>query len=127
MEDEIIMDLGNEYGSILVEPVGRVSEEGGLQPAGLGEEAQKVLVDAKKLLRKPLVGLSNVFIAALPDLDTSANYQLDEFSVEFDIGMAVEVGADAGVVAKLVPNGTFKCTYTWKRKQEPPMPQGEVS
>jgi hypothetical protein len=119
MEDEIVLDLG-EYGSILVEPVGRViEEEGGLVQAGVGDEVKRVWAEGKDLLKKPLSGLANAFVAALPDIDMEADYQLDEFSVEFDLGIAVEVGTGTVAVAKVSPSGTFKCTYTWKRLQEP--------
>ena len=32
------------------------------------------------------------------------------------MGVEAEVGANVGAVAKVTPNGNFKCSYTWKKK-----------
>lgn len=119
MTDQIVLKLG-EYGEIYVESVGRVGEESGkLVQTGVTDEAKKIFVNVKEVLQNPLSGLGKAIAATLPDLDTGAGYQLDEFSVEFNIGLAVEIGADVGAVAKLTPNGAYKCSYTWKRKPNP--------
>lgn len=125
MTDEIILDLG-EYGTILVESVedSAVSEEPeeGLVQAGIDdtvrEIGRQVRVKAQEVLKLPLAGLAQLFLATLPELAENDLYQLDEFSVTFEAGLKTESGIVAGAVVKIVPNGGFKCTYTWKRKSE---------
>jgi hypothetical protein len=130
MPDEIVLDLG-EYGEILVETEEHQAK-GGLLPASRSGEEKRWKVNAKKILQAPLTGLGKLFMATLPEPDPEASYEIDEFSVEFELGIGAEVGGSGGgkagvnvgavadaeveVAAKLTPNGTFKCTYTWKRK-----------
>ena len=127
--DEIILDLG-EYGSVLVEPTTVTGQSNttqeGLVQAGVTDAVQRVTANARELLKRPLAGLGHTFVNALPNLDRGADYQLEQFTVEFNVGLAVSVGADAGAVAKLTPNGAFKCTYTWKRQPVENMPLDQV-
>ena len=117
MSDQIVLDLG-EYGEILVEPATSLAEpKGGLVPASR-ESVKKIKVKAQELLKRPLTGLAKLFLATLPDAAVNDRYRLDEFSLEFEVGLEADIGADAGAVAKVTPNGGFKCTYTWKRKPE---------
>ena len=132
MQDKIILYLGEEYGEILVEPT-EAQAEGGLVPVARPGEKKRWRVDAAKLLRAPLTGLGKLFMASLPEPNPDDPYEMDEFSVEFEVGIGAEASATGGgragvsvgavadvnveVVAKLTPNGTFKCTYTWKRKK----------
>ena len=130
MSEEIVLDLG-EYGKILVES-GETQPKSGMRDAGFGAKGKVALV-AGKLLRMPLTGLGKLFMATLPESDPDDHYEIDEFTVEFAMGIegegSLSVGGEAGVgigatatanaeaVAKITPNGAFKCTYTWKRKQ----------
>jgi hypothetical protein len=114
MTEQIILDLG-EYGEILVETEGQA--KGGVTRAGrAGQGRKRRKVDAGKLLRAPLTGLGKLFMATLPEAKPSDPYELDEFSVEFEIGIEAEAGSNLGTVAKITPNGAMTCTYTWKRK-----------
>ncbi len=132
MADEIVLDLGEGYGEILVEST-ELEAKGGLVPVGRPGEKKRWRVDAAQLLRAPLTGLGRLFMATLPQPNPDDPYEIDEFSVEFEVGIGAEAGATGGgragvsvgavagvdveVVAKVTPNGTFKCTYTWKRKK----------
>lgn len=131
MSEEIVLDLG-EYGKILVES-SEMQPKSGIRDTGFGVK-DKITLVAGKLLRMPLTGLGKLFMATLPEPDPEDHYEVDEFTVEFSMGIEAEgslsVGGEAGVnvgtkatgnaeaVAKITPNGVFKCTYTWKRKQE---------
>lgn len=125
MTNEIIFDLG-EYGTVLVEPVDIPAEteepEEGLVQAGMGETAravgERIRVKAHEVMKLPLTGMAKLFLATLPESAENDLYQLDGFSVEFEVGLTTETGIDAGAVVKIVPNGGFKCTYSWKRKSE---------
>jgi hypothetical protein len=127
MPDQIILDLG-EYGEIRVEPVNPAvtiveEAEGGIVRAGrLGDAAratgEKIKVSAQKLLALPLEGLARVLLATLPDESDNDQWQLDECSIEFEVGLAVDVGSKLGAVAIISPNGGFKCVYSWKRRRE---------
>lgn len=102
-----------------------------MRDTGFGVK-DKITLVAGKLLRMPLTGLGKLFMATLPEPDPKDHYEVDEFTVEFSMGIEAEgslsVGGEAGVnvgttatgnaeaVAKITPNGAFKCTYTWKRK-----------
>lgn len=113
MPEDIVLNLG-EYGEILIE-VDEVLTKGELRPIARGEERTRRKVDAGALLRAPLTGLGRLFMATLPQTSPNDPYDLDEFSVEFEIGIEAEVGSS--VVAKITPSGAFTCTYTWKRKK----------
>ena len=116
MTDEIVLDLG-EYGEIVVES-GEAQAKGGLIPVSRGsEERQRRKVDAGALLRAPLTGLGKLFMATLPESKPGDPYELDEFNVEFEIGIEAEAGSNLGAVAKITPSGTMTCTYKWKRKK----------
>ncbi|MDY0018974.1 MAG: hypothetical protein RBT47_03140 [Anaerolineae bacterium] len=116
MADEIVLDLG-EYGEILVES-GEELAKGGLMPVTRGEEeSRRRKIDAGALLRAPLTGLGKLFMATLPESKPGDPYELDEFCVQFELGIEAEAGSALGVVAKITPNGTMTCTYTWKRKK----------
>ncbi len=112
-DNDIILDLG-DYGQIAVVPA---FEPEGIIPAGVGE---KLRTSFEKALRLPLTGLSVLLLDTLPQEEIDATYRLDEFAFEFELGLGVELGEDGGltgVVAKIMPRGNFKCTYTWKRHQ----------
>ena len=115
MADEIVLDLG-EYGEILIES-GEELARGGLVPVTRGEEEPKRRkVNAGALLRAPLTGLGRLFMATLPQSKPDDPYELDAFTVEFELGVEAEAGSALGVVAKIMPSGMMTCTYTWKRK-----------
>lgn len=127
MSSQIILDLG-DYGSIIVESakdemvtISTDADPGPVQ-AGLGdmtrEVSQKIVVKAQKTLQMSLTGLANTLAASLPQAEVAEHYLLDTFTVEFQMGIGIETGAEAVAVAKITPNGNFKCTYTWKRKPE---------
>jgi hypothetical protein len=105
--NEIVLDLG-EYGDIVVV----ADSQKGFSEAGI----QDVLrVSLEKVLQKPLVGIGKAMTAGLTD-DGDGPFSLDEFNLEFYLGLQVEYGAEVGVVAKIIPSGNFKCTYTWVRR-----------
>jgi hypothetical protein len=122
MSEYIRLDLG-EYGEILVQPSPPLEAQGGVVQAGrVGDAARKageaIKVSAQKLLRLPLTGLAKVFLATLPEPTEDDRYVLDGFTVEFELGVEAETGSNLGAVAVVKPNGGFKCSYTWKCKQE---------
>lgn len=110
---EIEFDLG-DYGVLLVEP----SEvEGVLAASPWGE---KVKAKVQDVLGRPLAGFSKALADSIPDSDLNSAYHLEEFTVEFEVGISAEFGKDGaldGIVAKVLPKGTFKCVYHWKRTQ----------
>lgn len=132
---EYVLDLG-EDGEIVV--VSADAEDEGIVQAGLGDDAKRIYVNAKEGIGNRLRGLGKLFVTALPPLDNE-NFELEEFKIEFDLGLSAEIGTSAGAsgsttasvpgvagaaasadvtgVAKIVPGGNFKCSYTWKRKQ----------
>lgn len=113
MADEIVLDLG-EYGEIIVES-GEAQAKGGLMPVSRGDEPrERRKVDAVALLRAPLTGLGKLFMATLPQANENDPYDLDEFSVEFEVSIEAEAG---NVVTKIKPSGALTCKYTWKRKK----------
>lgn len=73
-------------------------------------------------------------MATLPEPGVDDQWQVDEFSVEFELGLeiqaSIKAGGQAGVQAgvqataqsevRLVvcPNGGFRCAFTWKRRSE---------
>lgn len=79
---------------------------------------QNIRVNAQKLLKLPLTGMAKLFLASLPEETPNDRYHLDEFNIEFNIGIEAEAGTDVGAIAKVKPTGSFKCTYTWERKPE---------
>ncbi len=122
MKDQIVLDLG-EYGEVVVESTAETGDtEGQLVQAGLDEVVQRVRVKAQELLRLPLTGVAKLFLASLPDETADDRFRLEEFSTEFNLGIELEVGTNLGAVATIKPTGSFKCTYTWKRKPEQAKP-----
>ena len=130
---EVLIDLG-ENGEVLVE----TSDEGDLflcedatEKVGFGDTVSqakaKFKVEAAKLLKLPLTGLAKFFLASLPEPSAGDPYELDQFSVEFNLGIKTKAGIDAGAVAKIMPEGAFKCTYTWKRKADPELSESRHS
>lgn len=123
MATEVKLDLGEEYGVILIEAIGEIPQErqGGLVPAGLEDklrDAKDIVINAPStFLQRKLTGLANTLVASLPTVEVAEYYQLDSFTVEFQIGLGLEAGADSPVV-KISPNGSFKCAYTWKRNDK---------
>ncbi len=119
--EKIILDLG-EYGSVVVEADSTEAEkalESGVVQAGLGDKMrQKLSVAAQESLQRTLQGIAHTLTNSLPNQDAQDQYQLDTFSVEFQLGFGVEAGVDAGITTKITPNGSFKCAYVWKQ-QEP--------
>jgi len=129
---EVIIDLG-ECGEILVESSGRGSlstTDNATEKTGFGNTVRqtggRLKVEAAKLLKLPLTGLAKFFLASLPEPSASDIYELEQFSVEFNLGIKSEAGTNAGAVAKIMPEGAFKCTYTWKRKPTLPAPQSNA-
>jgi hypothetical protein len=115
MTEEIVLDLG-EYGEVVVESSETHSK--GLRPASRGdEERPRRRVSAGSLLRAPLTGLGKLFMATLPKSSEDDPYELDEFTIEFELGLEAEAGNNLGAVAKIMPSGVITCTYTWKRKK----------
>ena len=118
MPEEIVLDLG-EYGEIVVESA-EAREEGGVRRVSRGDEKpERRKVDAGALLRAPLTGLGKLFMATLPQPRLGDPYELDEFTVQFEIGIEAEAGTNLGAVAKITPSGAMTCTYTWKRRKAP--------
>lgn len=129
---EVIIDLG-ECGEILVESSDRGSSstaDNATEKTGFGNTVRqtggRLKVEAAKLLKLPLTGLAKLFLASLPEPSASDIYELEQFSVEFNLGIKGETGTNAGAVAKIMPEGGFKCTYTWKRKPTLPAPQSNA-
>lgn len=129
---EVIIDLG-ECGEILVESSDRGSSstaDNATEKTGFGNTVRqtggRLKVEAAKLLKLPLTGLAKFFLASLPEPSASDIYELEQFSVEFNLGIKGETGTNAGAVAKIMPEGAFKCTYTWKRKPTLPAPQSNA-
>jgi hypothetical protein len=129
---EVIIDLG-ECGEILVESSDRGSSstaDNATEKTGLintvRQTGGRLKVEAAKLLKLPLTGLAKLFLASLPEPSASDIYELEQFSVEFNLGIKGEAGMKAGAVAKIMPEGAFKCTYTWKRKPTLPAPQSNA-
>lgn len=127
MSGEIKLDLGEEYGVIVIEslndvPASEDATEEGLVQAGLGDSLREAKIrianTSATFLQNKLTGLANTLVASLPTVDVADHYRLDTFTVECQIGFGVEAGADSPVVVKISPNGSFKCTYTWKRKED---------
>lgn len=126
---EIVIDLG-ENGEILVESLdGTLSslDDGATEKTGWGGDTLRqtggnIKVMAGSLLKLPLTGLAKLLLASLPEPSATDAYELDEFSVEFNLGIKTEAGSNVGAVAKISPEGAFKCTYTWKRKVNSPSP-----
>lgn len=114
--NQIVLDLGDDYGEIKV--VGPTLYDEGLVEAGLNESMQAVKVKLEEVLRGPLTGMGIALRKALPHAEMldSTEYQLDTFTTEFQFGLAQDTGISAGIVAKIIPSGSFTCTYTWKRK-----------
>jgi hypothetical protein len=119
---EIVIDLG-EDGEILIDTAdgnGLIQGDRATEKTGLGDTlrqtGEQVKISARKVLKLPLTGLAKVLMASLPEPSPSDRYELEQFSVEFNLGIKTETGTNVGAVAKIMPEGAFKCTYTWKRK-----------
>ncbi len=120
MADEIVLDLG-EYGEILVELAATPGEpEGQLIETGIGdtlhEARETIKVKVQEVLSLPLTGLAAALMATIPVPRDNDYFEFEQFSVQFDLGLTLEGGVDAGVTAKIIPNGGLTCTYSWKRK-----------
>ncbi|HIK11019.1 MAG TPA: hypothetical protein IGS52_12245 [Oscillatoriaceae cyanobacterium M33_DOE_052] len=123
---EVILDLG-EWGIILVESPDQhllSSGDDATEKTGfvdtIRQTGGQIQAGAADLLKLPLTGLAKLLLASLPEPSANEPYELDAFSVEFNLGIKAEKGVNAGAVAKIMPEGAFKCTYTWKRKPKPP-------
>lgn len=117
LRDQIVLDLGDDYGEIVVAALPTAYD--GLVEAGLVDETiEKVKVKLEEILHGPLTGMGVALRKALPRAETldGAEYDFESFTAEFQFGLAHDAGVDAGVVAKIIPSGSFCCTYTWKRK-----------
>ena len=127
---EVLIDLG-EYGKILVdapeaEAIAILQNETGRERVSLIDDARQTAktvkqilttkIELEQILKLPLTGLSKAILASLPEPSANDPYELDTFSVEFNLGIKTEAGTNAGAVAKIMPEGAFKCTYTWKQK-----------
>jgi len=109
--NEIVLDLG-EYGEISIVAV---EHQAGFSEAGVGD---KVRAKFAEVLQVPIMGIGNAMAAGLSE-GSEGVFGLNEFSLEFHLGVQLEAGVESGVVgvvAKIVPNGNFKCTYTWGRR-----------
>lgn len=120
MTEVIIFDLG-EYGEISVEsaPASRVIHEGLVQAGIVEDTTTYIKVKIQEVLRAPLTGLGIALCQTLPSpqvLETEY-YELDKISLQFQVGLATETGLDMGAVVKIMPNGCFNCTYSWKQKK----------
>lgn len=125
MNNDIFLDLG-EYGEVIVSSlptnnsVGNSLSSERLIDASVSETVtsakEYVRVQFNKILKLPMTGLGKLFLATLPDTAENDDFELDEFNIAFEFGLTTEGGIDAGAVLKIVPNGNFKCNYTWKRK-----------
>lgn len=115
--NQIVLDLGDDYGEIAVAALPTAYD--GLVEAGLVDETiEKVRVKLEEVLRGPLTGMGIALRKALPRAEAldGTEYEFESFTAEFQFGLAHDAGIDAGVVAKIIPSGSFCCTYTWKRK-----------
>lgn len=114
MAQEYILDMGEDSQVIIVsaEPPVR---GGRVDQAGI-KDGVKTVYD--EVFVKPLRGIAKAFIKSIPPPDGEL-FELDQFSVEFNVGLGTEAGIDNPIVtAKLMPTGNFKCTYEWKRKKD---------
>lgn len=115
MTRNIVLDLGEDGEIVIVGPPDDtwleddIIEESGLDE--VGDYVRVKLEEASAVLKARLRGLGRLFASAIPTLDDE-NFTLDEFSTQFELSLEAEIG----VVAKVVPGGSFACTYTWKRK-----------
>lgn len=106
---EYKLDLG-EDGEIYIVSA---ETESGIREAGIGDTVREI---SEQILLRPMRGLGKLFATVLPPFNND-EFQLDEYSIEFALGIGTEAGVDAPfVTAKVMPEGNFKCTYTWKRK-----------
>jgi hypothetical protein len=129
---DVIIDLG-ENGEILVESMDDTlrlsSDNSPTEKTGivdtLRQAGGKIKVEAAGLLKLPLTGVAKMFLASLPETSVHEPYELDQFSVEFNLGIKTEAGSNAGAVVKISPEGSFKCTYTWKLKAKPVLSKPE--
>lgn len=126
---DIIIDLG-EDGEIIVESVSTAvsqtstdsddpTEKAGVREA-VARAGEKIRMSAEKALKLPLTGLAKVLLMSLPDTTANEQFQLDEFTVEFNFGLKAEAGTNMGAVAKIMPEGVFKCTYKWTQRPTTP-------
>ena len=116
--DQIVLDLGDEYGEVAVAAIPTALDDGLVEAGHVDEAIAKVKVKLEEVLRGPLTGMGIALRRALPSAATldGEGYEFDTFTAEFQFGLAQDTGVSAGVVAKIIPSGSFTCTYTWKRK-----------
>lgn len=107
--NEIVLNLG-EYGEISVVTV---DARPGFSEAGVGD---KIKAQFAEVLQGPILGIGKAMTAGLSEAGEGM-FELNEFSLEFFLGLQFEAGAESGIVAKIMPNGNFKCTYTWVRRR----------
>lgn len=117
--DQIVLDLGEDYGVITVAGIPPQSAEGLVEAGLVDDTVEAVKVKLEDVLTGPLTGMGIALRNALPKAEAldSDSYNLETFTAEFQFGLAQDTGVSAGVVAKIIPSGSFSCTYTWKRKK----------
>ena len=126
MTTDYILDLGEDGKVVIVSQEMIAPTEEGIVEAGLGNEIRertsKVVDSAADVLVSPLRGVVKLLAHSLPTVAPNDAYQLDEFTVEFEMGIESQIGKDGdlltGVIAKIMPKGNFKCTYKWSRKEQ---------
>lgn len=118
LKDQIVLDLGDDYGEIAVAAIPTPRDEGLVEAGIVDDVIEPLKVKLEELLRGPLTGMGIALRRALPSAERldGGDYEFDNFTAEFELGLAHDAGVDMGVVAKIIPSGSFHCTYTWKRK-----------
>ena len=113
MADSVLLEFEEEYGSILIELADDKGSASGWEDASLAGFDKLKKIPAS-LLGRPLEGLARTFQKALDSMVDDGEFYLEQYSLEFNVGLSGEGGADAGAVLKITSSGSFKCTYTWK-------------
>ena len=116
--NQIVLDLGDDYGEIAVAALPPAHDEGLVEAGFVDDVIEPVKVKLEELLRGPLTGMGIALRRALPSAERldGGDYEFESFAAEFELGLAHDTGVNAGVVVKIIPSGSFHCTYTWKRK-----------
>ena len=113
MAKGIRLDLG-EYGEVYLEPTGRGAESS-LEEAELGDWLR---VKASKGLMRPLVGLARMAFNALEEMPEDERFEFDGFGMECEVSLEAEGGSELPVAFKIGAGGSFKYSYSWKRREE---------